>query len=115
MNTLACPYCHIISTLDPLADFRLPARDQYLHRRAELIQCRSCQQVYLKVHEETPTVGRRPNVWNTYHYYLPTKLQRDILISATQCATPQQGACQCQMHILISEIDFAALQRLNNN
>ncbi|HBY74170.1 MAG TPA: hypothetical protein DEG44_05810 [Candidatus Kerfeldbacteria bacterium] len=107
-----CPYCHAVDAVDRLIEFCIPARTTYTNRSAQLLQCQRCQQVFMSMYEEEPVDQSNPAAWNAYFYYLPQALQHDLLIDATLCVTPDNAACHCAMHQLISELDFSQLQRL---
>lgn len=107
-----CPYCHSTEGVTQLVEFTIPARTSYTNRSAQLLQCCSCQQVFVSVYEAEPNDQHSNEAWNIYYYYLPQSLQQDFLINATLCISPDDATCNCAMHQLISELDFSQLQRL---
>lgn len=102
-----------LKAIEPLARFELPPREVFSDRSAMLYRCPHCQQLYLTLYEESRAGALDSEVWNHYLYSLPAELQRDLIITATLCTTPDEDSCACPVHHLINQLDFSRLVRFD--
>lgn len=111
----ACPYCHKPDSIDQIARFELPGREVFSDRSAHLMQCKQCSQVFMSVYEESRAGALDSEAWDLYHYYLPQNIQQDMLINATLCPNPTQWDCNCPIHQMINQLNFAHLQKFSDD
>lgn len=113
MRKESCPYCKESSNVKSLACFVLPERKVFNRRAAKLTRCEACTQIFMSIQEQSKPHKQQDEIWNLYHYYLPEDLQRDFFINATMCYNRNNKHCRCALHMMISQMDFSELERLD--
>jgi hypothetical protein len=100
-----CPKCLGKGTLEIIQSLHLPPDSRSDDVVVQILACNQCNHRSGAVYEESRRSGLETEAWEHLGYEV-SKVQLDALSALIAgCNEPQNPACPCQVHVLLSAVD----------